>query len=155
MSKSNKIEEVATKIGQALARGYCYQKNADKCLDADLINAMAEEVERVWLAENEEAITSQVKLACKPLVEALKPFAMIQLSIDNKKLELHFESNSLTNAKQALTAHKAKYGDEECQESQILVNVKAVVISGLAKVLEVVPDVAPSKLREDEDHNHE
>ena len=40
----------------ALARGYCHDKNASKVLDADLIEAMAEEVLAILNTKSNEAI---------------------------------------------------------------------------------------------------
>ena len=43
-----------TQIAQAVARGYCYQVNSKKVLDPNLIEAMAEEVYRWYLARVDE-----------------------------------------------------------------------------------------------------
>jgi hypothetical protein len=42
--KENKLHKTKIEIGQALARGYCSEKNKNKELDSDLIEAMVEEV---------------------------------------------------------------------------------------------------------------
>jgi len=38
------VVKLRKKVEQALARGYCHEKNKNKELDADLIESMADEV---------------------------------------------------------------------------------------------------------------
>lgn len=48
------IEGNKTKIREALARGYCSKENENKVLDADLIEAMAKEIEKTDTQTAEE-----------------------------------------------------------------------------------------------------
>ena len=46
---------MSEKIREALVRAYCYDRNAFKTLDPDLVEDMAKEVEQ-WLAEQSEEL---------------------------------------------------------------------------------------------------